>query len=315
MKRSLFICLLLVLSCKTDNKPDKAFDAVSEVQHVEAITLLGDTLRTPKALPGKLLDNYNKAKQQFESYPDSVDALIWYGRRTAYMRHFQKAISIYSEGIKKFPNDARLYRHRGHRYITIREYDKAIEDLKKAAELMIGKEDQIEPDGIPNARNTPISTLKGNIWYHLGLAYYLNGDLENALWAYQQRETTNTNDDNLVSEGHWLYMIQKRMGLDEKAVETIEAVDSEMDIIENINYQRMCLFYKGILDINDLKIKGDGSSSDDVFLYGLGNWHLYEQRDTVKAKEYFKRLLDGGNKYSFAFLAAESDWNRLFKNN
>ena len=312
MNRLLLIGLLLLSCCKPDSKSKKAFDAVSDVQLIETVTLLGDTLRTPKALPGKVLDNYIVAKEQFEASPNSVDSLIWYGRRTAYLRHFQKAIFIYTEGIKKFPDEARLYRHRGHRYISVREYDKAIQDFKKGVALMKDKPDQIELDGIPNARNTPISTLKGNIWYHLGLAYYLKGDLKNALWAYQQRETVNTNDDNLVSEGHWLYMIQKRMGLDEEAMASMESIDEEMDIIENVNYHKMCLFYKGLLTMEDLKIKGDGSSSDDVFLYGLGNWHLYQQKDTAKAKMYFRRLLDEGNKYSFAYLAAESDWNRLF---
>ena len=313
MKRFVFISALLLFCCNPETKQKKTFDAVSEVQYVEAVTLLGDTLRTPKALPGKTLDKYKKAKEQFDKTPDSVEAVIWYGRRTAYLRHYQKAISIYTDGIKKFPEEARLYRHRGHRYISVREYDKAILDFKMAAKLMDGQPDQVEPDGIPNSRNTPISTLKGNIWYHLGLAYYLKGDLENALWAYQQREMTNTNNDNLVSEGHWLYMIQRRMGDKEGAAASIQDVAMKMDIIENTNYHKMCLFYKELLDLKDLKIKGDGSSSDDVFLYGLGNWHLYEKNDTVTAKTYFKRLLEEGNKYSFAYLAAESDWNRLFE--
>ena len=41
---------------------------------------------------------------------------------------------------------------------------------------------------------------------------------------------------------------------------------------------------------------------------------LYHQQDTIKAKIYYKQLLDTGNKYSFAYLAAESDWERIFKN-
>ena len=262
---------------------------------------------------GKMFDNYKKAKKQFEDLPNSVETIIWYGRRTAYLGHFKNAISIYTEGIKKFPEEARLYRHRGHRYITTRSYDKAIEDFKTAAKLMKDKPNQIEPDGLPNAKNIPISTLKGNIWYHLGLAYYLKGDFENALWAYQQRDDVNTNNDNIVSEGHWLYMILKRMGRDNEAKTEIESITLDMDIIENVNYHKMCLFYKGLLKIKDLKIMGDGSSSDDVFLYGIGNWYLYQKNDTTKAKKYFKRLLESGNPFSFAYLAAESDWEQLFK--
>ncbi len=63
----------------------------------------------------------------------------------------------------------------------IREFDRAIQDFEKAATLIEGTEDKIEPDGLPNAQNIPVSTLHTNIWYHLGLAYYLQHDLENAL--------------------------------------------------------------------------------------------------------------------------------------
>ena len=63
-----------------------------------------------------------------------------------------------------------MYRHRGHRYVSIREFDRAIADLEYAATLIEGTEDEIEPDGMPNAMNIPVSSLHSNIWYHLGLA-------------------------------------------------------------------------------------------------------------------------------------------------
>jgi tetratricopeptide (TPR) repeat protein len=307
--------ITIVISCnQAPKKNDDAPDTTSAEQpSIEAITLLGDTLFTPKIKPGRSKDNFEAALQAYQKFPDSVEALIWYGRRTAYLGHFQKAISIYSEGIQKFPEDARLYRHRGHRYISTRQYDKAIADFKKAATLMEDRPDQTEPDGLPNSRNIPISTLKGNIWYHLGLAHYLKGDLENALAAFQKREVTNRYDDNLVSGGHWLFMIFKRMGKDDEAQSAIAAVTENMDIIENTRYYEMCLFYKGLLKEEELKMVGDGSSSDDVYYYGLGNWNLYERKDTLKTKRLYKKLLDNGNPYSFAYLAAEADWKRLFQ--
>src|SRR4029078_11810488 len=97
-------------------------------------------------------------------------------RGIAYLARSRDAIETFSEGIEKHPDDARLYRHRGHRYITVREFPKAIEDLTKAAQLRSGKPVQVEPDGQPNARNIPTSTLQSNIYYHLGLAHYLSGD-------------------------------------------------------------------------------------------------------------------------------------------
>ena len=104
---------------------------------------------------------------RYQANPNNPDAIIWLGRRLAYPGQFKEAIDVFSEGIRKFPNDARFYRHRGHRYITLRRIDLAIKDFKQAASLVKGKPDELEPDGQPNARNIPTSTLQFNIWYHL----------------------------------------------------------------------------------------------------------------------------------------------------
>ena len=65
--------------------------------------------------------------------PDSADAAIGLGRRHASLGQFREAIDVYTRALAKHPKDARLYRHRGHRYITVRELDKAVADLTRAA--------------------------------------------------------------------------------------------------------------------------------------------------------------------------------------
>lgn len=308
MKNAIFYLLLITafISCKQEqlNKTKKP--------SIEAITLLGDTLVNPTINSGAAFDNYKTAKTAYEKYPDNADSLIWYGRRTAYLGQFQNAIAIYTEGIQKHPQDARMYRHRGHRYISTRQYDKAIADFKKAVTLIKDKEDIVEPDGLPNAQNIPLSTLHGNIWYHLGLAYYLKNDMKNALYAYSNRTVTEKYPDNAVSGGYWLYMIQRRLGNIEEANASIATVTKDMEIIENMSYHTMCLLYNGLLTESDIASDNIGTSSSDVLSYGLGNWYLYEKQDTAKAKAYYKRLLAEGSKFSFAYLAAESDWKRLF---
>lgn len=276
------------------------------------ITVPADSLLAAGAISQTAYDNYQAAQRTYSENADNPDSLIWYGRRTAYLGAYEAAIDIYSEGIQQHPDDARMYRHRGHRYLSTRQYDKAIADFERAATLIDGTEDQIEPDGLPNERNIPLTTLHGNIWYHLGLAYYLKNDLENALRAFSQRTVTERYPDNLVSGGHWLYMIQRRLGNPEAAAGAIEAVTPDMDIIENGSYYKMCLFYKGLLPESDLQPEGKSASSDDVLNYGLGNWYLYEKQDTSQAKVRYRKLLDTGNPYSFAYLAAEADWERLF---
>lgn len=302
-----------LVGCKSDTKSDSKTDINPEnLKKIEAYTLLGDTLYSYSKQSDVLLKNHHAAKELYEENPEDADAIIWHGRRVAYMGRYREAIEIFVEAIEKHPNDARMYRHRGHRYISIREYDKAIADLEKACELIRGQKNEIEPDGIPNEKGIPISTLHGNIYYHLALAYYLKNDLQNALRVYDLRMASNQNDDNIVSSGHWKYMTLRRMGYHDEAMRLMQPVNGSMEVIENISYFEMCLLYKGVLNEKWFDKKLSGTSKDDVFLYGLANWRLYEKRDTAKAKSYLDRLLENGNKASFAYLAAEADYTRLF---
>ena len=279
---------------------------INPTQTIETITLLGDTLRSPEIKKGKSFDQFKSAQITYFDNQNNAEALIWYGRRTAYMGYYKEAIKLFTLGIKTHPNDARFYRHRGHRYISTRQYDNAISDFEKAVQLINGKTDQIEPDGLPNAKNIPLSTLHGNIWYHLGLAYYLKNDMNNALKAFNNRSVAHKYDDNIVSGGHWLYMIYRRLNKIEESIAVVNEVYQNMDIIENMSYHQSCLFYKGVLKESEIVI-------DEVALYSLANWYVYEKNDTLKAKTYYQKLLSTGNPYSFAYIAGEADWVKLFE--
>ena len=293
----------ILISCSFNQKTNNDHLLL---QTTETITLLGDTLISPVIKEGESLDEFKSAQKIYFNNEDNSESLIWYGRRAAYLGYYQKSIDLYSEGIKKYPDDARFYRHRGHRYISTRQYDKAIKDFRKAIRLIDEKVDQIEPDGLPNKKNIPLTTLNGNIWYHIGLAYYLTNDMNNALKAFSNRSVSHKYDDNIVSSAHWLYMINRRLGDIEGADRIIDKVNSEMDIIENMSYHQSCLFYKGELKESQIVI-------DDVALYSLANWYMYQKNDTINAKKYYQKLLKNGNPYSFAFIAGESDWIRFFK--
>ncbi len=164
----------------------------------------------------------DEARRRFEAKPNDPGTRIWLGRRLAYLGRFSEAIEVYSEGIKKFPWDARFYRHRGHRYITLRKFDLAINDFEKAAKLIRGKPDEAEPDGQPNVRNIPTSTLHFNIWYHLGLSYYLTGKNQQALNSYRECLEVSKNPDALVATSHWLYMTLRRMNRETEAAKVLD---------------------------------------------------------------------------------------------
>jgi tetratricopeptide (TPR) repeat protein len=299
MKRACATVLLLLGHCAlAANLPDVP-------QGAQALTLSGKPLYS--AAPGQtVLDNLAAAKTTYEADPDDAENIVWYGRRTAYTGDFRGAIEIFSEGIEKFPNDDRMYRHRGHRYISIREFDRAIDDLEKASKLIEGKENETEPDGAPNAQNIPVSSRHGNIWYHLGLAYYLKQDWGNAFRAYQNGFNSGRNDDNRVSTTHWLYSIKRRMGDEEGARKVLDVITADMNIIENFSYYHLCLFYKGEMTVEELVGDGADTPSGASAAYGLANWYSVTGDDDT-ALEHLNALVATSSWAAFGVIAAEAD--------
>lgn len=254
-----------------------------------------------------------EARTRYEAEPNNPDAIIWLGRRLAYPGRFTEAIEVYGSGIEKFPRDARLYRHRGHRYITLRKFDLAIADLQQAAKLVKGQPDEVEPDGQPNARNIPTGTLQFNIWYHLGLAQYLTGQNEAALRSYRECLKVSRNLDSFVATAHWLYMTLRRLNRVAEAAQVLGPVRTGWDVIENDGYYRLLLMYKGLLDGNKMlgeALKQEGSAGSHSVLYGIGNWHLFNNRPE-KAVEIFQQMVAGDQWTSFGYIAAEADLRRL----
>lgn len=303
----IFCCIVSVAAVASSQEKDVLPDVPDGAQ---AVSLLGAPL-FPIEPNEKVLSNLEKAREEFESDPDNADKIIWYGRRIAYTGDYREAILVLTGGIEKFPDDARFYRHRGHRYISIRELDRAIWDLEEAARLIRGKEDKIEPDGIPNAKNIPLSSLHRNIWYHLGLAYYLKNDMENALRIYRKGIAASTYDDNIVSTTHWLYMTLRRLGRTDEAQKALDEVHVDMDIIENMAYHKLCLFYKGELTLESLANPELSNIENDAVAYGIGNWFLVnDQRD--KAKAVYEKVLRNKGWSSFGYVASEADFVREF---
>lgn len=303
MKR--WIPLLILVSSCASAPPPKA----TLPPGVEAISLQGKQLTSP-ALGGdvqaKREQDLAAAKADYDRNPNDADAIIWLGRRTAYLGRYREAITIFSEGIRKFPNDARMYRHRGHRYITVREFDSAISDLRKATDLTRNKGDEVEPDGLPNSRNIPTGSLQSNICYHLGLAHYLKGDFERALGVYRHCATDTSNPDRVVSVSHWLYMTLRRLGRPQEAERVIEPISSSMDVIEDLSYLKLLLMYRGEIAPEELLQETLKGPDRATVLYGIGNWYLYHG-DTAKGSEIFRMILKSDEWPAFGYVAAESE--------
>ncbi len=250
-----------------------------------------------------------EARDQHDRAPKDPDGLIWLGRRMAYLGQYREAIAVFSKGIAQFPDDARFLRHRGHRLISIRCFDEAIRDLKQAARLTRNRPDEIEPDGLPNARNIPTSSLQSNIWYHLALAYYVQGNFKKALPAWKHCVDLSTNPDGLVSSTNWYYMTLRRLGRDKKAAKVLATIGDNLDVIENQDYLTLLQLYQGKRTEAELRTALDSGSntlSNATLGYGFGNWLLYNGRE-AEAREVFSRILAGNQWSSFGFIAAEGE--------
>ena len=304
------LMLLLLLAACAGEPPDDP--APADV----VISLTGDTLVPPKMdtdTRARLLGDLTEARERYMAEPNEIDNIVWYGRRLAYLWRYQEAIDVYSSGLETFPGEPHLLRHRGHRLITVRDFEDAEADLSTAALAVDGTEDEIEPDGMPNEAGIPLSTLHTNIYYHLGLAHYLQGEFAEAAEAFGQCRAIAENDDMRVAAADWEYMALRRDGRHNEAEGAIDFVTPEMEMIENDAYHRRILMYEGYLSPDSLMSVAPGSDSTLTLAtqgYGVGNWYLAEG-DTTRALSYFRRVLDTGYWAAFGYIAAEADMVRL----
>ena len=281
----------------------------------QAVSLLGDSLFTPD-LPEQVratyLARYREADEALGRAPEDADSLIWMGRRIAYLGQFRQAIELYTYALTLHPEDARLYRHRGHRYLTVRELDRATADFERGVELTEGRPDAVEPDGLPNARGIPTSTLQFNIWYHLALAHYVKGDLEDALDAYRSCLAVSDHPDSVVATSYWLYMTLWRLGRDAEAAEVLARIDENMEIIESTAYLNLLLLFRGERTLEDVVGPGGAEATlqSTTTAYGVGVWHLLNGREE-EARRTFERILAGRSQWpAFGYLAAEGELAR-----
>ncbi len=247
------------------------------------------------------------AEKAYVSNPTLYN-LVWYGRRVGYTGDFERAIQIYTDGLDRFPDEPELLRHRAHRYISLRRYDDAIADLIRAKAGIQGKEDRIEEDGMPNAKNIPLSTLHFNVYYHLGLAYYLMGDFENAWIEYENCLGVSTNDDSVIACTYWLYLISRRV----TGPPRFSTPDGfpDMEIIENYAYYHLLQLFLGSIDEAELKNRIGNSLDKATIHFGLAMYHHINGK-TELCKEILRKNIEDNHQSAFGTLASQAELDRI----
>src|SRR6266404_2499987 len=104
-----------------------------------------------------------RAESALGADPRNVDKIIALGVAQSGVRQYREAIATFTRGVGIAPNNALLYRWRGHRYLSTRQFDKAMDDLQRGARLD--------------------TTIYG-IWYHLGIVRFVRRDFAGAVQAF-----------------------------------------------------------------------------------------------------------------------------------
>ena len=259
----------------------------------EVVSLLGKKLYATPAEGeelAKLEAGLAEALRAVEGDPGNSETIIAYGRALAGLWRYHEAIDIFSKGIQVHPEVAMLYRHRGHRYISVREFGKAAADMAKAAAL---------------------NDKDFDIWYHLGLAHYLLGEFEPARRAYESCLKVASDDDSKIAISNWLYATLRRLGRKEEAAKVLEGIREDMKVVENTSYLKLLLFFKGLKTEDEIVQWAAGSELDAATVaYGLGAWHL-DSGDKEKARGYFEKVVAGRYWPAFGFIAAEAELARM----
>ena len=282
-------------------------------QKPEATSLSGKPLMIPATIPNqqKLEADLAEAQKTLAANPKDPEAMIWVGRRHGYLWRYNDAIATFSKGIAMYPDNPKFYRHRGHRYISIREFAKAQADFEKAAQLIKGKPDEIEPDGAPNPAGKPRSTLQFNIWYHLALAHYLQGHYDKAYDAWVECMKVSNNDDSIVATSDWMWMTLMRMNRQADAAKVLERITPKMDILENTAYHRRLLMYKG-LEKPEALLNTESPDPTQIATqgYGVANYY-FVTGDRARARQVLEKIVSGSGWNAFGYIAAEADLQRM----
>jgi tetratricopeptide (TPR) repeat protein len=278
----------------------------------EAISLLGVPLHAARDTAGLIA----RADAELAADPDNVTTIINAGIARAAARRFNSAIEMFTRGIEKYPDEARLYRFRGHRYLSLRRFDDAVRDLERAVVL---------------------DSTNYDIAYHLALAYYLTqryadaasviekcmAFADNPKWQaveearvnpiwYRSCMSLKTDDDARAAMLDWRYRALRRAGKHADARRLARGVKEGWTVDENAPYYRALLFYRGIRDETSTldSLSATGELPFVTGAYGVANWHLMEG-DTARARALFEQIIGGGQWPAFGFIATEVDLARI----
>jgi tetratricopeptide (TPR) repeat protein len=229
-----------------------------------------------------------RADSALAADPRNIDRIIALGIAQSGARQFREAIQTFSRGLKIAPNNAMLYRWRGHRYLSVRDFNRAMADLTHGLRLD--------------------STIYG-IWYHLGIVRYARSDFAGAADAFAHAQPRAPDAGELTGATDWLWMSLMRAG---RSAEAQAMLNRRPDSLAATNaYARRLKLYRGEIGPDEVFTPADTADVQVATLsYGVGNWFLVKG-DTARARTWFTRSVSSGGWPGFGFIVSEIELRRL----
>ena len=299
--KNLFYPLVVLLLISCEQKKQTAEPSP------ETISFLGKPLYA-KLIDSALLAKADSAIQAIQNKGELIEEdFIAISRNLVSTYRFKRAIEFFSQGLIKFPNSFKLLRHRGHRFLNLRQPDEAIADLTKAEELIRSEPETWEYD----ATGKPTATYQHQIWYHIGLYHFLKKEYAAAATAYEKSLAFSKEGNNIAGASDWLYNAYQRSGQQDKIPNLLKPFTLDFKIEEkDYPYFRRLLLFNGIItpeQLIDVNLPVDKLPLTDVTkLYGLANWYFYKG-DSTKAQSLYKKVLQSNEWAGFAVACAELD--------
>lgn len=224
--------------------------------------------------------------------PKNVQKFIALGVAQSGARQFREAIETFTRGLAVAPNDAMLYRWRGHRYLSVREFDKASADLRTGY--------NIDP------RNY-------GILFQAGVLNFVVGDFNTAIRMFTEAQPLAPDGGELTGATDWLWMSLARAGRVKDADAMLARRPDTLAAPPGYAYASRLKLYRGELTPATLITAADTADVQVATLnFGLGSWYLVHG-DTTNARKAFERVIASGGWPGFGFIAAEMELRRMKK--
>lgn len=229
-----------------------------------------------------------RAQSALAADPQNVDRIIALGVAQSGVRQFREAIETFTRGIAIAPRNAMLYRWRGHRYLSVREFDKAMADLTAGFNL---------------------DSLNYGILYHLGIVRFVKGDFAGAADAFRRAQPIAPEAGELAGSTDWLWMSLSRAG---RQAEAKAMLDRRPDSLKVANaYTQRLRLYRGEITPDAVLTPADTADVQVATLsYGIGNWYVV-RGDTARARTWFERAIRSGGWPGFGFILSEVELRGL----